>query len=251
MRIACTHPGKLGDCIYSIPTCVEIERKYDCKIDFYTSWYCAELEDLFMYQSCINSFTVVNDYVIQRWDMGIQPWEMKVPDGYDMVFHLGFRGVPNIYIPYYIGKQVGVFPSQMRLESPPYDHLEDFNWGRINEYVVIFAKPTNMKSILDAYKEFAFKSPIKTVFVGTKDDYPGYGVDMTGLGFLNTLAVITHSAGFIGHSAPYVLADGVPYIKKILPHSIGYDMSHVAHDPMHAYLNYATADQLLKELYLA
>jgi hypothetical protein len=247
MRIAATMPGKLGDCIYSIPTVRELSNMYGCKIDFYTSWYCGELYDLFKYQSCINDFFISETYKIERWDMGIQPWIVPTNQEYDHVFHLGFRGIPNIYIPYYIGIQVGIFPDKFVLEYQHFDHLEDFQWGRIDPYITIFAKPTNMQVILDTYKEFAFRSPIRTVFVGTKDDYPGYGVNMTGLGFLPTLNIIAHSKGFVGHSAPYVLADGVPNIKKILPHSMGYDMNHLAHDPMHVYLNYATADQLLEE----
>jgi len=247
MKIACSHPGKIGDCIYSLPTVREIADKYNTKIDFFSSWYCADLKQLFEYQSYIDNFYVLSNYVIERWDMGIQPWEMPVPEGYDKVFHLGFRGIPHMYLPYFIGKQVGVFPRPMELEYQHFDHLEDFNWGRIDRYIVIYAKPTNMQVILEAYKEFAFRSPIRTVFVGTKDDYPGYGVDMTGLGFLSTLGIIAHSEGFIGHSAPYVLADGVPNIKKVLPHNNGYDLSHVAHDRLHSCLYIPTADQLLNE----
>lgn len=95
MTIAVSHPGKMGDALYALPTARLLYGIHGEKIDFYTSDYCAPLTNLIEYQSYINKVVIPADYKIERMDIGCQPWQMPIPAEYTHIFQLGFRGVPN------------------------------------------------------------------------------------------------------------------------------------------------------------
>ncbi len=107
-RIACAHPGKMGDALYSLPAIRELALRHGCKADFYTSSYCAPLRRIFEAQSCIDRFIVSEHYVLRDFSCGGQPWQVPVPDEYDAIYQLGFRELPHQPLPDHIATSVGL-----------------------------------------------------------------------------------------------------------------------------------------------
>lgn len=116
--IACTHPGRNGDALFSLPTIKALSKKHSCNVDFYTSSWCRPLEKLFRYQSFINDFIVPENYVIREHSIGVQPWNMPVPPKYDAVYQLGFRNYPITPIPDHISLSQGLGHLPLELEYP-------------------------------------------------------------------------------------------------------------------------------------
>ena len=107
--IACSHPGKIGDAIYALPTINKLCELRECTADFYTSSYCAPLKKLFEYQPYIDNFYMPDSYIIERMDMGIQPYRMPIdPAPYRVVYHLGFRHIPNTRLDRFIADSIGL-----------------------------------------------------------------------------------------------------------------------------------------------
>lgn len=226
--IACSFPGKIGDALYSLPTVRQISKIYNTKIDFYTSTYCRGLKNLIEYQPYINKCIVSENYQIKRYDMGIQPWLMPInTTGYDKVFHLGYKTVPNTSLHHFIANSVGIrIPGDISYSYPEYKTLDE-------PYIVL--APHNDARYLKIFSELIETIPIKVVIVGSKDEYIGKGIDKTGLDFLDVLVWLSKASGFIGMSSNFVLAEGFDY-PKIVPHDgHTFDMRHLIYDNTHFY----------------
>jgi SAM-dependent methyltransferase len=200
-KLAMTHPGKMGDVIYTLPTIRWLCEKYNRKADFWTSSYCAPLKRLFEHQPYIDKLFVSPSYVVQNFCCGGQPWMVPVPNPqqYHEVFQLGFRTFPN-NIPDYIANLVGG-PAGLpiKYEYPDIPTLDE-------PYVVIAPRGEHRWAPLIG--NLAKKCQI--VQLGSAaDKVTSQGIDKTGLDFLETTTWIAKSKAFIGcQSSQLVLAEG-------------------------------------------
>lgn len=202
--IAVTMPGKMGDALYALPFARLLYGINGEKIDFYTSEYCRPLKELIEYQSYINRCIIPNSYVIERMDIGCQPWEMPVQDGYSQVYHAGFRNVPDRAIHQFIAAQYG-YTGPLGIS---YDYPEYTNYT--SDYICI--APRGLTSFIELFNDLADSTT--AVIIGGKGDYTGHGMDLTGLSMLDTLSVLSRAKGFVGlMSSQLVLANGFPYPK--------------------------------------
>lgn len=227
-RYAASMPGRLGDCIYVLPFLRYVYGVTGEKIDFYTSDYCKPLRMLFEYQPCINSFNILDKYVIERHDMGTQPWHMPIPEGYEQVFQLGFQSVPDRAIHQFIAAQQGIgLALGVRYEVPIFA-----DWATAKDYICI--APRGQTSFQSLFDELADRT--NAVIIGGTGDYTGHGRDYTGLDLLKTAFILSRSSGFVGlMSSQLVLANGFD-IPRIAPHDgKSWDMRHVIYSAYNHY----------------
>lgn len=241
--IACTHPGKMGDTLYSLPTVKELCKRHKTKADFITSSYCEPLGSLIEYQPYINKFIVSEDYVIERTDIGVQPWLMPVHGEYEAVYHLGFRGVPDTRIDHYIAKSIGldrIPPIKYEYPYPKYLPVDDY-------YILA---PRGETSYKQTFLDFMKCSNLLVLQVGGDDFIGGENtLNFTNLSFLETASLIAYSKGFVGlMSSQLVLANGFN-IPRIAPHDgRSWDMRHVVYEYYNYYPVNPTGEQILSLL---
>lgn len=241
-KIACSHPGKLGDALYALPSIRKACEIDSAIADFYTSEYCRPMKKFMEYQSCINKVYIPDNYEIKRMDMGIQPYQMPI-DGsmYNRVYHLGFRWVPDRAIPDFIALCTGIpLPVEVKYEYPD---IETDN----EPYIVVAPRgETGFKKI---FCDFITNCPLTCYVIGGENDGIGVGVDITGLDLLETTAWIAKSVGFVGlMSSQLALANGFN-IPKIAPHDgIHWDMRHVIYSDTNFYPVNPTVLELLRIL---
>lgn len=238
-KVAFTHPGKHGDCIYALPTVKKLCEMLGTTADFYTSEYCAPLKPLFEYQSYIDHFYVSPNYVIERMDLGVQPYYVPVDRSlYYKVWHLGFRHVPDEAIHKFIGHSVGI-----EVDDPVYE-VPGYGSALKMPYITISSRGET--SYADLFREVIRSDPMRFVIVGGKGEYLGEGIDATGLDYLQTASIIGFSIGFIGiMSSQLCLANGFN-IPKVIPHDgHSWDMNHVIYSDLHHYLVNPTKEQIL------
>ena len=229
MTIAVSHPGKIGDALYSLPTVRYLCELHGTRADFYTSSYCEPLRRLLEAQDCIERVIVPEDYKIENGFQGIQPWNMPIPEaGYERVYQLGFQAEPDRPLPDYIASTVGA-PSGLPIA---YHYQEQPTLDR--PYLVL--APGKDLRYRRLFSELIALSPIDVAVIGTKDEFFGAGLDCTGLDILDTLPWIANSSGFIGcMSSPLVLANGFPIHKVVVDDGSTWDMRHVVRSPFNHY----------------
>jgi len=194
--IACSHPGKMGDCLYSIPAVKELCRKHGCKCDFYTSEWCLGLVPLIEKQSFVNRCIIPRGY-IGTDHIGIHPVDMPIPGGYEAVYQLGYREMPYEFLPDYICHSCGLNPQPLKLDYDKSDIK-----GR---YIAVDGKCALMHP---AFFDVLLKetSGCRAFDVGSSDmptsDVPG---------------VIDGSVGFIGTSSlPLAIATFIHGVKRFV-----------------------------------
>lgn len=254
-KYAVTHPGKIGDALYTLPTIKYLYELSGNKVDFYTSHYCRPIKELFEYQSCINKVIISEGYVVERMDMGCQPIYIPTPDGeYDTVFHLGFRGIPDKRLDWFMAESVGIEPyklPQVSYEFPDFKYLD-----LANSYHITLASrgETSYKDLfLDLITHTGpaqHRKPI--VQIGSREEFIGSlyisnNFNMTGLNLLETCYILSKASVFIGlMSSQLVLANGFPDLIKIVPHDgKSWDMRHVLYSDNHKYLVNPTLTEIL------
>lgn len=238
-KIACTHPGKLGDALYALPTIRELSRRHGRKIDFYTSAYCEPLRRLFEAQSCIDRFIVAPGYVLHDFSCGGQPWFMPVPDEYDIVYHLGFQGVPHQSLPDHISTGAGL-PTGL-----PISYEFDLPRPDIDEPYIVSAPRVGLP-----FREVADRSHVRIVEIGGAGEGTGSprAIDKTGLDMLDTLSWLAHARGFVGyHSAMLVLANGFPIPKVVWTPPNAFWL--LLHAVKSCYASYPTAPSAIEMLH--
>jgi len=232
--IAVTHPGKMGDTLYALPLARLLYGINGEKIDFYTSEYCRPLKELIEYQTYINECIIPADYTIERMDMGCQPWQMPVQEGYTQVYHAGFRSVPDRAIHQFIAMQAGY--------NVPLGISYDYPYGYTFTSDYICIAPRGETSFKQLFNDLADST--NAVIIGGEGDYTGHGMDFTGLSMLETVSLLSKAKGFVGlMSSQLVLANGFPY-PKIAPHDgKSWDMRHVIYTEYNHYpINPTLAD---------
>jgi len=250
MRIACTMPGKIGDALYALPTIRQIAKETATKIDFYTSDYCLPMRRLVEYQRYINAFYESPGYKIERMDMGCQPYTMPVHPGYDVIYHLGFRTVPDQAIHQFIYKQTFGHDYPLPIE---YDYPK-INPPLTKPYICI--APRGNTSFNDLFSDIATKcisNGIAVAVIGGNGDnqlaYKERFVDFTGKDMLDTLSVLSHAHGFVGlMSAMLVLANGFDFPRIAVHDNIHWDMRHIIYTARNYYPVNPTANEVLSLL---
>lgn len=243
MTVAFTHPGKLGDALYGLPTMKSTCQDAGTTCDFYTSSYCASLKRLFENQSFIDRVIIADWYTIRDMGMGCQPWEIPIPDHsqYSAVYHLGLRSWPDQALHQFIWKQTHGFdrPLSIEYECADLDLPKPY-------YCLATRGHTSHEGV---FREFVERSPIPVKIIGGEGDYLGFGDNLTELDFLDTCSTLKGASGFIGlMSSQLVLANGFSYPKIAVYPGHGYDMRHVIQGPSNHYLVNPSADQILYTL---
>jgi ADP-heptose:LPS heptosyltransferase len=110
--IACSHTGKIGDALYSLPTIRALCERNNAKADFYTTPDCKPMSSLMEYQSCINRVIIHENFVNETsLTDKTKPWRIEFPDlpakDYEAVYDLSFHSFPDCPLPEFIAKQAG------------------------------------------------------------------------------------------------------------------------------------------------
>lgn len=239
-KFAAAHPGKMGDALYTLPFIRHIYRETGTQFDFYTSDYCAPLKELFEYQDCIDQVIIPENYRVERMDMGCQPWQMPIPDGYDKVYQLGFQRIPDRAIHQFIAHEQGVdIPLAVEYDYPELDLSPYHN------YICIAPRgETTFKQLFNGVAQHT-----NSVIIGSTDDYTGFGFDVTGKNMLDTLTILAGADGFLGlMSSQLVLANGFGY-PKVAPHDgHSWDMGHVIKQASNHYPINPSVEQVVQLL---
>lgn len=243
--LAFTHPGKVGDMLYALPTVKAICEIKKQPADFWTSEYCYPIvKRLVERQSYIRKCILSPTYVIEGMDMGVRPALVPIDYTlYETTYHLGFRTVPDKVLPAFIARSVGsTWNGKIEYE---YDDLETLD----EPYIVL--APRGETSYKSTFLDLIKKSPIKTVIIGGMGDLIGDGTALNkcGLDLVETLPWIAKSKGFVGlMSSQLVLANGFN-IPKVSPHDgIHWDMNHVIKSDTNFYPINPTAEHILELL---
>lgn len=244
--IACSHPGKMGDALYALPAIKKACEINNCKADFYTSEYCRPMERLVKYQSYIDEFIIPKNYVVERMDMGVQPYIMPIDeDKYENVYQMGFRWVPDRAIPDFIALTCGI-PLPVKVE---YEYPESLDEDLDEPYIII--APRGETGFKELFVKFIEACPIPCIVVGGKGDFIGVGEDLTGIDMLETTTWIAKSAGFLGlMSSQLALANGFNIPKIAVHNGINWDMRHVIYSDTNFYPVNPSVLELLRILNL-
>ena len=93
-KFAVTHPGKLGDLIYALPSIRDLSLHLGTSVDILISSLCISARSLLQYQPYINKVIIDYDYKPVHEHRGFQPYELNFTDkthNYESIFHLGYR----------------------------------------------------------------------------------------------------------------------------------------------------------------
>lgn len=231
--IACSHPGKIGDCLYILPSVKKICERDGVRADIYSSEYCSGLKRLMEYQPYVNSFQVCPGYTIADMGCGVQPWTMPIPEPerYSAIYQMGFRDTPDCAIPLFIARSVGLD----NVDFPTYEYP---NIERVAPpYIVVAARGHTTYDWV--YEEMMEYSDIPIVQTGAEGQaVKGKCIDLCGLDFLETLSVISRAKAFVSiPSAEFVLANGFPDLLKIGIHNgESWRLDHLLYSEQHKYL---------------
>lgn len=108
MKILCTHPGKYGDSLWALPTVRALADANECPIDLLLSPGYSSHADLLRAQPYIGDVRVWESWQVQN-TAPMTPWSpfedtlhheaLDVPEGYDVIVHLGYRQWPRLTLP--------------------------------------------------------------------------------------------------------------------------------------------------------
>lgn len=238
--LACSHPGKMGDTLYALPTMRKLSEITGEQVDFFTSDYCRPLRRLFEYQSFISNFSIPSTYVIERMDMGIQPYKMPVDLGYySKVYHLGFRRHPDRPLSDFIANEAGLG----EIDRIQYDY-KHFYTSDVPYIVVAARGETSYKQL---FIDFIESCPIDVVVIGGDGDNIDCGFSICGTDFLETVTWIANSRGFLGlQSSQLALANGFDIPKIAVHDGIHWDMNHVLRSDTNFYPINPTVEEILE-----
>jgi hypothetical protein len=108
VKILCTHPGKYGDSLWALPTVRAIAEAHETPIDLLLSPGYSSHAGLLRAQDYIGDVRVWERWQVQN-TAPMTPWSpfedtlhheaLDVPEGYDVIVHLGYRAWPRQVLP--------------------------------------------------------------------------------------------------------------------------------------------------------
>lgn len=216
MKISVSHPGRLGDALYCLPTVRHLSKIFDTKIDFWTSNYCKPLVNLLKKQTYINEVFINEQYIAHHHNCGTQPSILECLGKYDKIFHLGIREYPQCRLVDYYPTIHGftMVDTTIKYDFPP------LVGGSKDRIIVCPGRNTVFKPLLTELMTSLADEYNPVYQIGPKEecisiDSPSvltYNVDM-----LETLSYMSDAKLFIGTlSANLVLANGFPDLKKVI-----------------------------------
>ena len=250
--IACCHPGKIGDALYTLPTIRALSKKHNCKVDFYTSVYCEPILKLFEDQTEVNKARVLESYTPIDFSCGGQPWEMKLPNEseYEKVYQLGFRSVPDKPLPEFIAESVGLDRS---VGNNLYYETRDFLVDDCFKPYVVLA-PRGESPFANEFRRFLTMVNVPVYIIGHQNEMLQDVVetdlinDYTGNTFFSMVRLIKHCKAFVGIlSGPLCIANGFN-MKKVIAYNDSWDMRHSVYKPETTYIKNPTAEQIIESL---
>lgn len=186
--------GNCGDILWSLPTVRALSWLYSPKVDFCCMGMFDSLIPLIQRQPYVDkafswpTWTAVNDM------FGRQPWypPREVEQGYERVFHLGYRFHPNIPLIDFTAEQQG-----LKLKAPlPFLEVDSLT---VDGDMVAVAFNDYEKLLTNR-----FLGHLRTIVP------EGKFVEVTGMPWLEAAAFIKAAKGFVGcRSANNVMAHGV------------------------------------------
>jgi hypothetical protein len=240
--IALSHPGKMGDVIFSFPAAIALCQKHGTICDFYTSPYCRPLVSLLEYQSWINEVIVDEYYVMDHFGAGVQPWRMDVDLSlYDAVYHLGIQTWPEKNMIDFYAEQAGVKAGEFVVEAP--NRLPD------DLLIVATCHKTNPKYVDGIFSHF---NGIDIVHVGGGNrDALHEGASNTAFPDLLQTARLMRSAkvyaGGIGVNS--VLAHAFPNLRAVVAHpGQGFDERHVVYKDHITYTTDPSVEEYVRKV---
>ncbi len=218
-RVLCTFSGKYGDALWSLPTVREIAWLTGGPVDFYVMPYYLGLVPLLAQQPYIQHVGVFQDWMRTHSQWGDQPWQPPKhwEQGYDSVWHLGYRGHPGLTAPDmplvdFIAYQVGI---KLRPSVVPFLEVrgdgsslavwmeQEGTWGDVLKENRMVAIGFN-----DQY-EAEKKEFYEELWLQSRDSGLEF-FDVGKVGWKEAAWVIQHSMVFVGcRSANWVVANGV------------------------------------------
>ena len=250
--IACCHPGKIGDALYSLPTIRALSKKHNCKVDFYTSAYCEPILKLFEDQTEINKAQVLESYTPVDFSCGGQPWEMKLPNEseYDHVYQLGFRSVPDKPLPEFIAESAGLDRS---VGHNLFYETRNFLVEQDTKPYIVLA-PRGESPFADEFRRLLGMINIPVYILGRQGEMLSGVVetdlinDYTGQPFFSMVRIIKNCKAFVGIlSSPLCIANGFN-MKKVIAYNDSWDMRHSVYKPETTYIKNPTAEQIIESL---
>lgn len=245
--IACSHPGRMGDALYALPSVIQACERHGCKCDFYTSEWCKPISKLLKRQSYIDKVVIPPEYTIQEHSIGIQPWKMPIDEAkYEAVYQFGFKTYPLTFLADHIANENEFLPKKpLKLE---YDDLGNEKWG----YFVTCTKSVNdiaYYNHLDTFFEQITRVK-DVVIVGLQKIRHGGTTgctDWTGMAYENIPGLIHNSDGFIGvPSTPHTIATFIPHVKRYVVEAPYWDTRHVFTSNNDLVTKYPSVEEALK-----
>lgn len=90
-KILVTHPGKLGDLVYSLGVIRALSQKHQQKVSLLTSPFCQPIKKLLLSQDYIEHVEIDLSYVPAHEHRGFQPHLLTIPKGFSTIYELGYR----------------------------------------------------------------------------------------------------------------------------------------------------------------
>ncbi len=133
MKILCSMPGRAGDIAWALPTVRAISEHFGVPVDLQIAGEFAPMLDLLLQQPYLAG--VIPD---SRWGLSEQDsWKApELPQKYDRVIHLGYRGWPKLPLPNEVydhcrSNEVNLPLGPLGLDRPWITVAEPFDMGRV------------------------------------------------------------------------------------------------------------------------
>lgn len=246
--IACAHPGKIGDTLFTLPAIRELCRLHNAKADLFVRPFCEPARDLIEYQSCINKMHTFASYKeINCRLQGLTDFPNK--EKYKSVFDISWKKMEYFPLPESLAVAAGLPRSIGRnlfYEIP--DTVPEQIFG-LGEYIVLTTKSQGLTLFKDLFESFIQASPWPVIVMGGKEEKLDCGIDMTGLGFLDMARIIACSKAYLGvFSSPLVVAQGFKIPKTCVFNGRTWHPTQILKDGETEYLVDPTVEELIESV---
>jgi len=245
--IACCHPGKIGDTLFTLPAVRELCKIHDAKAVLFGQSWIEPARDLIEYQSFIHELrTDAPETIVPG---RLQPiTNVPEKEKYSAVFDISWSRMDYFPLPESLAECAGL-PRAIGRDLQ-LDVTNDNPWIKFSlpfQYIVITTRSQGEMIFTDLFKEFIKKSPIPVIVMGAKSESLGCGVDMTGLGFLDMALIISYAKAYVGvFSSPLVVAQAFPIPKTCIFDGVTWHPTQIIKDGETEYLVNPTVEQLIE-----